>query len=160
MTIQLRPMRADEFADFLAYFIPDYAEEISANYDVDLASATARAEREIASSLGAGVETPGQMLRCMTRGDDPEAQAIGYLWCVPDDDAGTVFISDFYVFPARRGTGVAKGALAALEREFAGQGYHELRLRVAADNARAKQVYLAAGFHVTGINMRRAIGTG
>lgn len=158
MTIQLRPMRADEFSGYLAYFIPDYAAEISANYDLDRASAEARAEREVASGLSGGVQTNGQDLLCIIRADDPESRPIGYLWCAPDDAARTVFISDFYVFPSQRGKGVAKGALAALERRYADLGHQEVRLRVAADNARAKDVYLAAGFQVTGINMRKAIG--
>jgi ribosomal protein S18 acetylase RimI-like enzyme len=160
MNIQLRPMQADEFDDYLAYFIPDYAAEISANYDLDSAAARARAEREAAADLGEGVETEGQVLLCIAKADDPDMAPIGYLWCKPDADAGIVFISDFYVFPEQRGMGVARGALAALERWFADLGHQELRLRVAADNARAQKVYQAAGYRVTGINMRKAIGTG
>ena len=34
--IHLRDMQIGEFPDFIAYFIPDYAEEISANYDEDI----------------------------------------------------------------------------------------------------------------------------
>lgn len=160
MTIRLRPMRADEFPDYVAYFVPDYAAEISANYDVDSATARARAERDVATDLGKGAETEGQVLLCVFREDDPDMSAIGYLWCKPDDGAGAVFINDFYVFPEHRGAGVARGALAALERWFADTGHHELRLRVAADNARAQKVYQAAGYRVTGINMRKAIGDG
>ena len=52
-------MQSGEFADFIAYFIPDYAEEISANYDEDIGAARARAEREVKADLPLGVETPG-----------------------------------------------------------------------------------------------------
>lgn len=158
MTIQLRPMRADEFAGYAAYFIPDYAEEISANYDLDIEAARARAEHELAADLGAGVDTPGQVLLCIAREDDPDLRPIGYLWCKPNAAAGTVFVSDFYVFPEQRGTGVGRGALAALERRFAATGHKDLRLLVAADNVRAQRLYQAAGFRVTGVNMQKAIG--
>ena len=65
--IHLRDMQSGEFADFIAYFIPDYAEEISANYDEDIGAARARAEREVKADLPLGVETPGQALLCMVR---------------------------------------------------------------------------------------------
>jgi ribosomal protein S18 acetylase RimI-like enzyme len=154
--IRLRPMRKGEFADYLAYFIPDYAAEISVNYDLDLATAAARAEAEAAASLGQGAETPGQVLLCLVKGEG-EAPALGYLWCRPDADSGSVFISDFYVVPEHRGKGYGRAALNALEEMFAGPDYGELRLRVAADNPGARRLYEAAGYRVTGINMRKAL---
>ncbi len=154
--ISLRPMLAHEFPDYLAYFIPDYAAEISSNYDVDIDAATARAKREVAADLGQGVETPGQVLLCIVDGDAGDAP-VGYLWCKPNSESGSVFISDFYVAPDHRGKGYAKAALAALEHMFAGVDYGDLRLRVAADNERARRVYEAAGYQITGINMRKPL---
>lgn len=154
--IRLRPMQPSEFVAYLAYFIPDYAAEISANYDVDIAAATARAEREVAADLGQGVETPGQVLLCIVEGDAGTAP-LGYLWCKPNRDSQSVFISDFYLYPAHRGQGHARAALSALEDMFAGSGFGDLRLRVAADNEKAQRVYRAAGYQVTGINMRKPL---
>lgn len=154
--IRLRAMRPGEFGGYLAYFIPDYAAEISANYDLDLASATARAEADVASSLGQGVETPGQVLLCLVPGE-AGAPVLGYLWCKPDPDTRSVFINDFYVAPEHRGKGYGRAALAALEAQFPAPDWHELRLRVAADNPRARALYEATGFRVTGINMSKAL---
>ena len=155
--IRLRPMQASEFADYVAYFIPDYAAEISANYDQDMDSALERAKREVETDLPLGAETQGQDLLCIVEegGNVP----LGYLWCKPDADGPCVFISDFYILPDHRGKGHAKAALSALEELYAGTGHREVRLRVASDNKIAQRLYLSAGFSPTGINMRKAFGS-
>ena len=152
--IRLRKMQDGEFQDYLAYFIPDYAAEISSNYDVEMKVARARAEQEVEEDLGQGVESPGQDLFCIV---SDEARVVGYFWCKPGVGGETVFISDFCILPSYRGQGYAKLALAALEAEYAGAGHSDIRFRMAADNERAHHLYLAAGFHVTGVNMRKSI---
>lgn len=156
--IHLRPMQVSEFPDFLAYFVTDYAEEISANYDQDIGTARARAEQEVGKDLAQGVETPGQNLMCIIRDGDESNAPIGYLWCKPETPGQTVFISDFYVFPDHRGKGYGKSALMALEAMFTKTGHNELRLRVAAENEKAQRLYTAMGYTITGINMRKAFG--
>ena len=156
--IRLRPMQASEFADYVAYFIPDYAAEISANYDQDMDSALAKAKQDVETDLAQGIETPGQVLLCIVEEGDATDSPIGYLWCKPDADGPCVFISDFYILPTQRGNGHAKAALAALEEHFSKTGHSEVRLRVAADNEIAQQLYRSTGFSPTGINMRKAFG--
>jgi ribosomal protein S18 acetylase RimI-like enzyme len=153
--VYLREMKAEEFADFVAYFVPDYAAEISSNYDMDLGAARARAEREVKEELGAGVETPDQILLCIVKNGDQSDTPIGYLWCKPDKLGEAVFISDFCILQPHRGKGYGRSALTALEAKFAEAGYCEARLRVATDNRIAERLYLAAGFRPTGINMRK-----
>ncbi|WP_373008693.1 GNAT family N-acetyltransferase [Hyphomonas sp.] len=82
--IHLRDMQIGEFSDCIAYFIPDYAEEISANYNEAIGAARARAAREVKADLPLGVDTPGQVLLCMVRGDEDDAP-VGYLWCKPEE---------------------------------------------------------------------------
>ena len=151
-------MRAGEFQDYLAYFIPDYAAEISPNYDVDADAAQARAEQEVEADLEQGVDSPMQDLFCVLAGDTQDAPIVGYFWCKPGSAGGAVFISDFCILPPHRGKGYAKQALAALETEYVDAGYSDVTLRVAADNDRAQRLYLAAGFQTTGINMRKPLG--
>lgn len=152
-------MKPHEFADYVAYFVPDYAAEISSNYDVDIETARARASREVEESLGQGVETAGQVLLSLVAEDVQGDTPVGYLWCKPDEASRTVFISDFCVLPPFRGRGYGKAALAALETMFAETEYDEIRLRVAADNKGAERLYLSVGYRPTGINMRKAIAS-
>lgn len=155
--IELRKMRANEFAGYVAYFIPDYAAEISSNYDVDMKTAQARAESAVEMDLGMGVETPGQDLLCATEEGDQNDAPVGYLWCKLHSKQKAIFISDFYILPKYRGRGYGQSALIALERRYLDTGYDEIRLRVATTNKTAERMYLKAGYLPTGTNMRRAI---
>ena len=154
--IRLRSMRADELSHFITYFVPDYAREISANYDEDIVTAHARAANEVKTELSLGVDTPGQVLLCIVTSDNESDSPAGYLWCKPEQDGTIVFINELYVFPAHRGNGYAKLALIELEKLFAETGHNEARLRVAADNNEAKRLYVSAGYRVTGINMKKS----
>jgi len=153
--IALRPMKATEFAAYLAYFIPDYAAEIAANYGLSETEAFARASREIADDLPDGPQTPGEALLCIVNEVDDH---IGYLWYRPDPAERSAFISDFHILAAHQGRGYARQALNALESRLAESGIIEIRLRVAASNERAQHVYKASGFRTTGMNMSKRIG--
>ncbi len=159
MAIALRPMRTDEFPAYVSYFVPDYAAEIAANYDLPADAAEAQARREIEKDLPAGADTPEQVLLCIIddeRDDDP----IGYCSYRPNTDARLVFIYDFHIRPEYQGKGYGKAALAQLEARLVAAGFEQIQLRVAADNARAQHVYRSGGFRVTGINMSKRIGLG
>ncbi|WP_395450011.1 GNAT family N-acetyltransferase [Aminobacter sp. UC22_36] len=156
--IILRPMRNDEYSGYLSYFIPDYAAEISRNFDMSEAQAFARARQEISDDLPDGPNTDGEVLLTITDSALGSDVVIGYFWYRPDKTAHSAFISDFHILPAYQGNGYGKGALAALEATLSQAGFEQIRLRVAADNARAHHLYDVVGFRTTGINMSKRIG--
>lgn len=159
--ISFRPMHKTEFeAYYLGYFIPDYAAEISANYGLSSDDAIAQATREIADDLPNGPETEGQTLVCILDVQGGEEAVVGYLWYRADSATGSAFINDFYVFPHFQGKGYGKAALSTLQTVLADAGIQHLRLRVAANNERAKHVYESAGFRLTGFNMTKPISKG
>ena len=49
--------------------------------------------------------------------------------------------------------------MEAFESHLKGKGFEQIKLRVAADNARARHVYEVTGFRVTGVNMSKAIAS-
>lgn len=156
--IVFRPMRGNEFLEYLDYFIPDYAAEISTNYGLSNAAALAQAKQEIAKDLPDGPDTPGQVLLCITDDERGNDDVIGYLWYHPGKDSRSAFVSDFHILPAHQGNGYGKRALSALETALSDNGFEQIRLRVAADNERAHHIYLTGGFRTTGINMSKWIG--
>jgi hypothetical protein len=107
--VVLHPMSETDFAGFLAYFIPDYAAEIAANYHLSQDAALAQAKREIAASLPDGVKTQGQSLKSIVHTDNGSEVQIGYLWYRANGEDQSAFIYDFYLLPAFRG----KGSVAA-----------------------------------------------
>ncbi|CAN7498353.1 GNAT family N-acetyltransferase [Rhizobium rhizogenes] len=157
--ISFRSMRDGEYSDYLEYFIPDYAAEISANYGLSSLEALAQARREVADDLPLGVDTPDEVMRCVINQTSETESVVGYLWYRPDLANRSVFIKDFYIFAAHQGKGFGKQALKALEAELARTGFEQIKLRVAEDNKRAKHVYDITGFRVTGVNMSKIIKT-
>jgi ribosomal protein S18 acetylase RimI-like enzyme len=150
-------MLQPEFSAYLDCLVPDYAAEIAANYAMSASDARLRAEQEITRDLAAGTQTAGQNLLCILNGTDRN-DVIGYLWYRSDESQRSVFICDFSILPACQGKGSGREALSAFEAMIHGQGYDEIKLRVAADNARAQHIYEVGGFRVTGLNMSKRIG--
>ncbi|CAN7683436.1 GNAT family N-acetyltransferase [Phyllobacterium sp. LjRoot231] len=155
--IVLRPMHGSEFPEYLDYFIPDYAAEISTNYGLSNTVALAQAKREVADDLPNGPDTEGQVLLCITDDERGNDDVIGYLWYRPDKDSRSAFICDFHILRAYQGNGYGKRALSALEATLSDKGFEQIRLRVAADNERAHHIYRTGGFRTTGINMSKRI---
>jgi len=147
-------MRNDEFDGYLEYFIPDYAAEISSNYGLSPKDARVKALREVNEDLTQGAETPDHDLLCITEGDE----VIGYLWYKPNHATRSVFIYDFSILPPHQRQGHATQALVIFEAMLAKNGFEQIKLRVAADNTSAQNLYLKDGFRATGINMIRHIG--
>lgn len=151
--ISLRPMRDSEYSAYLDYFIPEYAAEISSNYGLSDVHSLAQAKREIAADLPDGVNTSGQVLLCLVNRSERPEVIVGYLWYEPDLAMCSAFINDFHIFAAHRGEGLGKQALEVLDDELKGQGFRQIKLRVAEDNKRARHVYEDKGFRVTGVNL-------
>lgn len=155
--IVFKPMTAADFSAFLNYLIPDYAEEISSSYRLPKADALLQAQAQIDASLPEGVETRGQVLLAIYYQDAAQAHHAGYFWYKPDEASQSVFIYDFYIFPAWRNKGLGSASMNALEKVLRQQGFTQIKLRVAAGNERARHVYEANGFRVNGFNMNKLI---
>lgn len=155
--VRLRPMSAAEYADFIAYFIPDYATEIAENYRLSREAATEQATREIETSLPAAQKTPGHSLTTITFVDKGITQIVGSLWYRVDFIDKSAFIYDFFLQPAFRGKSLASQAMQCLEAKLSAAGIRQIKLRVAAENAHARKVYEANGYQITGYNMNKLL---
>lgn len=151
--ITLRPLQSHEFPAFAAYFVPDYAAELVANYGVSQAAALAEAAEDLALDLPQGADTPGEVLMCIVLGE----HVIGYLFYALNESRHFAFIKDFHVLPPYQGNGHGTAAIAALTALLKPQGITQLRLRVAAKNAAAHRLYTKLGFFPTGINMAKTL---
>ncbi|QHM97199.1 GNAT family N-acetyltransferase [Kosakonia oryzae] len=150
-------MSAAEFADFVAYFIPDYATEIAANYRLSQDEATEQARREIETSLPEAQKTPGHSLTTITLVDNGMTRIVGSLWYRADFIDKSAFIYDFYLRPAFRGKGLGSQAMQSLESNLRAAGIRQIKLRVATENEHARKVYEANGYQITGYNMNKLL---
>lgn len=151
-------MSEEEYRKYLDYFISDYAAEISSNYRIPLEEANLRAQNEIGEDLPQGPHTAGQDLLCIDHpGNAGQDQLVGYLWVSPDRTSNSVFINDFYILAEHQGQGFGREALSELEERVSKEGFREIRLRVANSNMRARKLYEALGYEITGVNMSKRI---
>lgn len=155
--VSLKPMSDNEFADFLAYFIPDYAAEIAVNYRLTHHQALIQARSEIACSLPDGEKSAGHCLMSIFLQQNQENEHIGYLWYKPDHATKSAFIYDFYLSPAQRNKGLGSAAMQCLETALAQDGFTQIKLRVAAENDHARKVYESNGYQITGFNMNKLL---
>lgn len=77
-------------------------------------------------------------------------QVVGYItlgWCFSVEQGGRfVLLDELYLGPAARGRGWGRQALALARDWAAGQGAAVIRLEVNHHNAKAKALYLSAGY--------------
>lgn len=79
-----------------------------------------------------------------------ELVEVGYVtlgWCFSVEQGGRfVLLDELYLVPAARGRGWGRQALAVARDWAAGQGAAVIRLEVNHHNAKAKRLYLSAGY--------------
>lgn len=147
----LRTMTPTEFDQWAIYFVADYAEDLQANYGYAAERAQAEARHALTSVLPHGIATAHQQLLTL----EEAGAVVGYLWYQQNET--NAFIMDFMVLPHCRGQGHGRRALAELEAHLRAAGVAEMRLRVAADNPRARHLYEACDFQLTGYNMSKRL---
>jgi ribosomal protein S18 acetylase RimI-like enzyme len=154
--IELREMATSEFDAYRVIFIGEYAEDLEANYGYTVDEAKAAAEADIAEAFPNGPRHSTNLLNCIDLINGKSRTMVGYVW-YRLNGREPAFLSDFYIKPEYRGKGLGGKVLAVLEMQLKKLGIQELRLRVAGDNPRAKDLYAKVGFRPTGTNMAKKL---
>lgn len=135
--LQARAGTPEDFAQLLA-MVRDFYHEDEIFYDARLVEPGLRSLLED-PSCGA--------LLMLSSSDLPVAGYITLGWCFSVEQGGRfVLLDELYLLPAARGRGWGKQALALAREWSRAQGASVLRLEVNHHNARAKALYLSAGF--------------
>lgn len=146
-------MTEAEFPEYRALFIVEYAQDLHESRGYSMEKATEIATSSIDIALSEGVNTPANLLWCISKSD--EFTVLGYLWLVEKGSA--VWVSDFCLLEQWRGRGFGRAALTMLEERLAQKGVSEIGLRVAVNNPGAKALYEKSGFQITGFNMIKMV---
>ncbi|MFR0796041.1 MAG: N-acetyltransferase family protein [Oscillospiraceae bacterium] len=91
--------------------------------------------------LPQGAETPRNYLLAAESG----GETVGELWC-DTTEPETVFINDFFVYPACRGHGWGNAMLRAVEELAAAQSFEQVVTHVYHTNRIALAMFESAGF--------------
>ena len=129
--VDLRVLRAEEFASFRQRNIARYAQELLFARATDTQEhALTEAQGALDEMLPQGTDTPRNYLLAA----EPE----------------TVFINDFFVYPACRRHGWGKAMLHAVEELAAAQSFEQVVTHVYHTNRIALEMFEAAGFTQVG----------
>ena len=116
-SVDLRVLTAEEFGPFRQRNIARYAQELLFARSTDTEEhALTEAQGALDEMLPQGAETPRNYLLAAESG----GETVGELWCYTTEPE-TVFINDFFVYPACRGHGWGNAMLCAVEELAAAQ---------------------------------------
>jgi len=156
-TVKVRPMTSAEFDDWQREIAQEYAAEQVAAGRWPRDGAVQRARDENARLLPDGVATARMLI---LRGVDDEGIAVGRAWVGLDHPRGTpdvAFLYDIEIVQSRRGSGLGRALLAAVEAATSAEGASALELNVFGRNSVAIALYDSAGYEVTTQQMRKVL---
>jgi Acetyltransferase (GNAT) family. len=148
--VRLRPLREDEWSDWRAWAITEYAGDVARNEGITPERARTHATKELDQDLlPDGIRTTGH--RILVAEDMDSGERIGHLWLgprpqEPDPDPGVAWLYDIYVEEPMRGRGLGRELLRLLEIEVRTVDISRIELNVFGDNERARQLYETAGY--------------
>jgi ribosomal protein S18 acetylase RimI-like enzyme len=157
--VRLRPLREDE--------LPVYIEEGKRQYAADLVSqagfsakpAERKAERDWANLLPGGKVGEGHFLFAIEEVES--GQRVGVLWFARRDaEIGEVaFVYDIHIDEDRRGRGLGRAAMLALEDEVRKHGLKRISLNVFGGNTVARGLYTSLGYAESAVWMTKGLSS-
>ena len=155
MDVKLRPMRNDEFADWLPQMRDDYARSMIEEGGVSPESASQRAAAQT-EQLFPGERPSDEQLVFVVEAD---GEAVGELWLADRDDVlqRCLFVYQIHIAEAHRGRGCGKAAMLLAEEEARRRGIDRLALNVFGRNTVARRLYRSLGYDENAIAMSKAL---
>lgn len=155
--LRLSPMSEDELGGWLVENRRVYVEErTAAGEPAEIAAEIAA--KQFAEYFPAGRPAEGHEVLVA----DVDGERVGIVWAGPypprPEDPAIAWLYDIYVDEGRRGQGLGRDLLLALEQHLAAQGVTELSLNVFGANERARRLYAAAGYREVAVTMTKPLG--
>ena len=152
-------MTADEFAAYRKVLPQEYAAAHVEAGNWLPEEGVAKAEAELASTLGGGLDQADTLLMTAVLGDETPVGRVWVSLTHPRGVPGTAFIFDIEIVPEHRGKGLGRELLETVEDEVARLGHTHLALNVFGSNHAAIALYSSAGYEVITQQMRKELGS-
>lgn len=154
-TVRLVPMDQQDFEEYLAYAIPNYAQEKVRAGNWQPEEALHLAESDFGKLLPDGLSSSNNYLYRIEVA--PEGNKVGMIWLAanPKNPDRNAFIYDFMVYEPYRRRGYATQALIAVEEKVKALGLEKILLHVFGHNQAALALYQKMGYLITNINMAK-----
>lgn len=154
MSVQLRPMRDDEFAAWLPRMRESYARDMSEYGGLSPEAATAKAAEDIKSLFPGEVPSPEQLVFVV----EEDGESVGQLWLAKRDEIQhSLYVYELHVEEAYRGRGYGKAAMLLAEDEALRRGLDRLSLSVSGGNTVARRLYQSLGYAENAVWMTKTL---
>jgi len=151
MSVELRPLRADEFEEWFAGWSAWYAHDLEVHGRLRADGARDKADRDMAAAFPDGFGSTGNVLLAI----QDEGERVGVIWFAQREERGRThaFLYSIAIDEDRRGSGLGRAAMLALEEDVRGRGLDRIELNVFGANAVARGLYASLGFAETFVSM-------
>lgn len=156
--IRLEYMEDEEFKEYLAAKIQDYANDKVTAGTWTREDSLEKAKETIGRLLPEGRKSKDQHLFKIV--DENTSKKVGAVWLgvnLKSMDGNGAFIFDIIVFPAFRGKGYGKGAMVALDAKARELGESRITLHVFGHNTTAIELYKKVGYTTTDLMMSKQL---
>ena len=153
--IKLKEMNNHEFNTYLDFMIPDYAKDISDNYNLPIDKAMEESEMMMKDLFPDGLSTDGQFLYNLY--DPVIAKEVGIIWFRLNLEINRVYLYHIYIKETYRQKGYATKALEELQDRVRGRGIDSISLSVFGNNEHAYRLYTKLGFTSSAISMHKLL---
>ncbi|WP_144511326.1 N-acetyltransferase [Bacillus sp. FJAT-22090] len=153
--IKLEKMKNNEFKKYLDFMVPDYAKDISNNYDLPMDKAMEESELMMKDLLPDGLSTKNQFL--LNIYDHALNKKVGLLWFNVNKDINRAFLYHIYIEEAYRQNGYATKALEELQVRVKELGMNSIALSVFGGNENALRLYKKMGYSSSSISMHKLL---
>ncbi|MBN3554684.1 GNAT family N-acetyltransferase [Fictibacillus nanhaiensis] len=149
--IHLIPLTEQEFQEYLAFMISDYANEITNNFNLTFQSAKEESEMMMNDLWKDGLLTEGQYLYNIL---DPKThEKVGIVWYGLVPDLNQAYVYHIFIDAIYRRKGYGKRTLEKLQSVLKQRGIASIGLSVFGKNEAAYQLYKKLGYKNTRLSM-------
>jgi len=151
--VELIKMSEEEFKDYKAFCIENYAQVLVRNLKMSIDEAADTSKRQMSSLLKDGLNTKGHFLFDVVEKETKEK--MGIPWINVNDKRA--FIYDIRIDEKYRGKGYGKRTLNKLEEFLREMGAKYIGLNIWADNKIAFELYKKMGYTISNMAMFKEI---
>jgi ribosomal protein S18 acetylase RimI-like enzyme len=155
VSLQLRPLREDEFEAWYPATRDAYAEDMIRNGGLASERATAKAAEDMERLFPDHAPAPDQLVYVL----EVDGEEVGNLWVSARTEGFQpgLFIYDINVDERHRGRGYGKAAMRLAEEEARRLGLDTISLNVFGDNTVARNLYRSLGYRENAVAMSKRL---
>ena len=155
MSLELRPMRDDEFAAWLPLMRDRYADDMVSHAGLEPERAATKAAEDVERLFPGGRPSAEQLVFLIEADGEP----VGDLWLAERDDTfqRALFVFDIRLDESARGKGYGKAAMLFAEEEARRRGHDRVALNVFGRNEVARSLYRSLGYDENAVSMSKKL---